>query len=565
MNRSIRLHLTLLFGVFGVVLAGAVSYRLGGMLSSQLVNTRGDALRGLAEGTALMLADGLNERAREVTLLAEASSERHFDAAAWQREIGRLQRDRPHYAWLGITDAAGIVRNASGGLLVGADVSQRPWFRGAAHGPFVGDVHGAKLLASLLPAGDPPEPARFIDFAAPLRTAGGRRTGTLGVHADWRWVQTVIDRVRSSDLRDAGTLVYILDLQGHVIHRPAGVPATDGPDTTPDARPALRTWRDGQRYLSVGVALPALTPLTDLGWTVVVRQPAALALAGVAEAQNAVWITGLLAAAGAMGLAWLLAGRVSAPLAAISRAAERIGAGEPGVPIPQARYGSELVGLSAALSRMTHQLVARERALAEVNGQLEARVTERTAQLAQANAHLDRLAHQDALTGLLNRRAADQLLTRELAHHRRHRRPLALLMVDIDHFKRINDSHGHAVGDRVLAAVAHAFGPVLRSSDAAARFGGEEFVVLLPETDAAGAVAVGEKLRAAIAALELAPVARVTVSVGAAVAAEGNPQDLLRRADAALYEAKSGGRNRVVLDNSAVSATTADFSATMSA
>jgi diguanylate cyclase (GGDEF)-like protein len=198
---------------------------------------------------------------------------------------------------------------------------------------------------------------------------------------------------------------------------------------------------------------------------------------------------------------------------------------------------------------MTGRLLEREQELARSNEALEARVAERTAALERANEELAALAHQDGLTGLRNRRAADERLAHELARHRRLRRPLGVLLADIDHFKSINDRHGHAVGDAVLRAVAQRLAASLRETDLAARFGGEEFLVLLPETDRAGLARVAEKLRAAVEALNLEQVGTVTTSLGGAVAEDGagDAALLLERADQALYGAKAAGRNRVVV------------------
>src|SRR5262249_30326446 len=127
-------------------------------------------------------------------------------------------------------------------------------------------------------------------------------------------------------------------------------------------------------------------------------------------------------------------------------------------------------------------------------------------------------AMTDALTGLPNRWALQDALKRMLAQSARGNRPLALVMLDLDHFKRLNDRHGHDAGDQALAAVGHALMSCLRSSDLAARTGGEEFSVLLPETPLEGALAVAEQLRAAVAAIELPiPGVRLTASFGLAV------------------------------------------------
>lgn len=174
--------------------------------------------------------------------------------------------------------------------------------------------------------------------------------------------------------------------------------------------------------------------------------------------------------------------------------------------------------------------------------------------LIDANADLSRQATTDPLTGLLNRRAFDEALAREMARCGRAGKTLSLILLDIDHFKAYNDTFGHQAGDRCLVIVAHAMQAALhRSGDLVARYGGEEFAVILPGTTGEGAVAVAERLRAAISAQAalFEPSSRtVTASLGVAEfdinQAPASPADLIATADAALYAAKSYGRNRVV-------------------
>lgn len=159
-------------------------------------------------------------------------------------------------------------------------------------------------------------------------------------------------------------------------------------------------------------------------------------------------------------------------------------------------------------------------------------------------------ALRDTLTGLLNRRAAQQLMEREWASYREKDLPFCVLMIDVDHFKRINDEHGHAMGDQVLTGLATRLREGTRPSDHIARMGGEEFLVFLPQTELASAHAAAERLRQHIAACQLGQDGlAVTVSIGVAQAAPTDEafEDLLIRADRALYIAKSAGRNRVEL------------------
>jgi diguanylate cyclase (GGDEF)-like protein len=158
---------------------------------------------------------------------------------------------------------------------------------------------------------------------------------------------------------------------------------------------------------------------------------------------------------------------------------------------------------------------------------------------------------RDGLTGAFNRRYLDHRLGVEFERFRRYGRPLSLLLLDIDFFKRVNDRFGHQCGDAVLRGVAAGLAAEVRKSDLVARYGGEEFCCVLPETDLAGALVVAEKIRAAAEAQEHrweGQAVPVTISVGAAEAKPGmaGAAELVGRADAGLYEAKRSGRNRVV-------------------
>jgi diguanylate cyclase (GGDEF)-like protein len=172
-------------------------------------------------------------------------------------------------------------------------------------------------------------------------------------------------------------------------------------------------------------------------------------------------------------------------------------------------------------------------------------------ELRQAYARVSEQARTDELTNLANRRAFVELGTAALDQARRYGRPLALVMLDIDHFKKINDTYGHAAGDAALRATASVLRKAARASDTPGRLGGEEFAVLLPETNAAEALVVAERIREDVKALVVAnegATIRFTGSIG--IAEQTGDTDtidmLLHNADEALYEAKEGGRDRVV-------------------
>jgi diguanylate cyclase (GGDEF)-like protein len=183
-------------------------------------------------------------------------------------------------------------------------------------------------------------------------------------------------------------------------------------------------------------------------------------------------------------------------------------------------------------------------------------VKERTAELRALNERLEHLAITDPLTGLLNRRALFEAMRREMAREQRHSRALSLIVIDVDHFKRVNDRYGHAAGDAVLQRLAATASRTVRESDVVARYGGEEFVVLAPDTDEAQAVALAERIRSALASASVdvgGDTIRFTASFGVATMrdADREPQQVLQRADRALYAAKAAGRDRVVLEATA--------------
>lgn len=184
------------------------------------------------------------------------------------------------------------------------------------------------------------------------------------------------------------------------------------------------------------------------------------------------------------------------------------------------------------------------------------RLTRQKQALTGALAQIGHLATHDELTGLVNRRRMTELMAVEQLRCARNERPLILALLDLDHFKHINDNHGHAMGDQVLRAFAATIQATLRSTDVLARWGGEEFVLMLYDTDPASAAPLLERVRLAVQALETrAPerVLRATVSIGLAIGEPGEAvEHVLERADEALYLAKAHGRNRVVVHGAAL-------------
>jgi diguanylate cyclase (GGDEF)-like protein len=191
---------------------------------------------------------------------------------------------------------------------------------------------------------------------------------------------------------------------------------------------------------------------------------------------------------------------------------------------------------------------------AEMRHRLEMLVEERTEQLRRKSLELERQATHDKLTGLFNRRYADDYLQREIENARRHERDFTIALADIDHFKQINDRFSHAAGDEVLRRVSRILVNRCRKTDVVARYGGEEFLLCFPETNVDFAEQICGQIRAAIEKADWSAIAHlvgddfhITISFGVAeIGRDSRRTTILGEADSRLYQAKHGGRNRVV-------------------
>lgn len=224
------------------------------------------------------------------------------------------------------------------------------------------------------------------------------------------------------------------------------------------------------------------------------------------------------------------------------------GAGLGGVLVAIVFNSMELPALGVLLAVMSLGMWTLQE-LARIRTQLEAIVDERTRALRDKTRELERIATHDPLTGLHNRRHADEYLEERISEFERYGRGFAVALVDLDYFKRINDDFSHAAGDEVLRSIATILAQRCRDTDLVARYGGEEFLLAFREADARAAHEACDSIRMAVEAAEwglLAPGVRVTLSAGVAIMQAGySRRELLGAADQALYAAKSAGRNRV--------------------
>ncbi|MDG0853331.1 diguanylate cyclase domain-containing protein [Roseateles puraquae] len=387
-RRSLGTQLAGLLAFVVLVLALSLTSLLTSMMQGQIERDKGAALASLGRSIATALGKNFRDRVQQVEQLVESPEvwEDGLSSPKVTQALSRVKRSRPFPSWVGVADARGIVVAATDNVLVGRDVHERPWFPAGLQGRYVGDVHEAKLLSSLLPASATGEPLRFIDVAAPLKIAG-KTAGVLALHADVQGVSAVAEAFIPKNAEARRIEVYILTRTGQVIFgadRSAQVdvaelarqlealtPASPGEQ----ARPAtVARWGDGRRYLTTSWSLDTYAPELALGWQVLVRQPAEVAFEPAIAATKHALAVGLGCGLVAVAFGLLLGRQLTQPLKEMARAAHEVEQGVAGTFIPRAELNRELSQLSSALQAMTARL-----------GGL---VDQRTAQLNTANREL---------------------------------------------------------------------------------------------------------------------------------------------------------------------------------
>ena len=311
------------------------------------------------------------------------------------------------------------------------------------------------------------------------------------------------------------------------------------------------------RVLIMGVAtivgaaaltVRAFAAVPGTPWSVVVEIPFERAFAPVLRVVTRIFVVDLCIVLIFSFLAYKITSAVVRPIETLSDAARRIAQGQFDHEVPDPGSHDEIGLLARTFNDMMRRLRGYQTQIEAANRDL----SERNAELQRAKETFEQLSITDGLTKLHNHRFFHDYLTREIKRVNRSEEPLAMLLLDIDDFKRLNDRLGHAAGDELLRGIALIITDSVRESDLVARYGGEEFVVLMSDTDLDGAYQLAEKIRMAIAEHSfilddsLRPI-RITVSIGVACYG-GNRKAFFQAADQALYRAKAEGKNCVVLE-----------------
>ncbi len=497
----------MIYAGFGLLLSIIITAILTQAATRQIQQQVGLSLANVAQQVSYQLERGMIERLRDLQTAARLMSPPQN--AQEQEQLANLVSEvfesYDAYAWIGATDADGRVLVSANDVLKGADVSARPWFEQALQQPYyIGDVHGALLLEKILnPGGN--EPLRFVDVSVPLQTPDGQVWGVLGSHLNWQWAEQVERRAMASLQSLPGTDILLVSSENQILLGPDSLqeqPLATQLNPQVIARGwDVQEWIDGNQYLIGYAKIKSGPDYRGPEWQIIVREPIELALHPVTELRwQAAWI-GLAVALAFALIGWISAGRIARPFADLSQ-------------------------------------------------RLEQEVKERTEQLREKNQALKKLATTDSLTGLVNRRALFTQAEKLQAQAKRHGQALAVVMLDLDHFKQVNDRYGHAMGDEVLVALAEELRRQFRDTDICARTGGEEFTLILDGSSAADAAKKVEQLSAAFKGQPFtSDNEQFSVSLSAGVIAWDPQQSLDKALDAAdklLYQAKQKGRDCVV-------------------
>lgn len=496
----------------------------------------------------------------DVRLLTQLPEVRQAENPEQARAVlESLQATFPDYAWIGIAEVDGKVFASTRSMLQHADVSARPWFQNGKVGVRASDYHPAVLLGKLLPA--VPDPWRFIDMAGPVLDNNGELRGVLGVHLSWDWVRSRAKELIAPALREYGAEIFVVRDDGTVVLGPPGAEETklhtQSMTLARDGKTGSvkEVWPDGITYLTGYSTTGQANDHATLHWTVLVRQSEQLAMVGPRHLEQRVLLLSLVLAAVFAVLATVLARRLARPLDALSstieQAARSVESGSARPVIPEITAFHEAQVLSQSMRELVRSERAHLDALTTLNEQLEVTVAKRTAELQV-------LLMRDVLTGLPNRRAIMQIVPEAQARAARSGRPCAVLFLDLDGFKEINDAYGHEEGDALLCQFGARVRDAVRATDTVARLSGDEFVVVLELlTDADDAAGKARQLITTLQQpyrLKKATV-KVSASIGVALHQSDDPRDLnalLARADAAMYSAKRQGKNQVAIAPAAV-------------
>ncbi len=489
---------------------------------------------------------GVYHRVRSYTNFDVIRSAISSDPKKLRPSFDRLNASFSDFTWLAFVNKEGVVVVASDGLHENEVVAEQGWFLRALQGPAIDAAPDLDALEEAIRLGKDVA-VSFVKFAFPVFNYNNELAGVLVAAIHWREVE----EIRSAMERNGDQLV-VVTRGGEVMlgskdlrtrYRSAQIEAL--------RRARHDVFLDGtgpSEVLSGYALMDGHRDFPGMGWGVIARRNTEVAFAATRQMFWTIVGIGTVVAILGILLAGVIASRVSGPIHELTKAADRIGRENGVTSLPRLRGSSEVIHLSTSLRSLLLRIGFVERLTQEA----EAKAAQEAKKFANDIASLRKLAETDPLTNLMNRRAFMAAAADAMRYYQRYNRSIATLIVDIDHFKRVNDDHGHAAGDAVIRRIGELIAQTLRETDKVARFGGEEFVVLLREVSEHDAHELAERIRLVIAESAIPFDGKelgVTVSIGCAAITshDRDIEELIERADRALYAAKAAGRNCIRL------------------
>ena len=379
-----------------------------------------------------------------------------------------------------------------------------------------------------------------IVIVQPIRTTNERLLGVLLAKLNFRTISKILMKYAQGEIGE----LYLITKDGFLLVSSQPISAKFLETKLLNNTTQKLFSQEGEPNAYLGYhnqpVVGALKRMSELGWGVVAEKERAKAYAQIVQLRNLTLalVVGLLLLIGLA--AYLLSLSLVRPLSRLTSGASKVAEGDLEVDVPVSSR-SEVGYLTEVFNDMVGRLRQGREELASINETLR-----------EKNVELHEISITDSLTGLYNRKHLMETLDKEVSRSQRHSHSFSLLVIDIDHFKKYNDTYGHLAGDEVLSRLASVFQKSIRSSDYAARYGGEEFIIMLPEIGPEQGVEAAERIRHKVAEEIFSGEGesiKVTISVGVASYPENgeDAESVIRNADAALYEAKELGRNRVIL------------------
>ncbi|MEP9369488.1 diguanylate cyclase [Xanthobacter sp. VNH20] len=524
-NVSIRRRLAYLILLVALPISAERIYALLASRDEQIDRTY-ERLRDIADSAALAQREAIGAAQAVVQTLSRQASSLMEDPPACEQFLRRLNNEAVGIQGALIAGVDGRIVCASTRALMGVDLSDRDYVRAALATP-------QPAISNLITARNTGR--SVIAVAEAERDAQGDPIALAIVGVDLQWMSRIASQ---SGVQD-GVTVCVIDGGGTMLVRyPIGSNLAGNSFRSHPLVQRVLSGNQGQmkaKGIDGEERYYAFSRLAGTDLRVLVGSDSSMVIADIDQRIFTIFFALLAGVALLIVLAWYAADKLVVE------------------PVQQLALDIVAVGREEA-DTISQVRVEEFQPLVAAFGEMNQRLSERTEELRSQNGRLAALARMDGLTGLANRRTFDVQLSEDWVRAGDLRRPLALVMADVDHFKLFNDARGHLAGDDALRSVARMLSAATAGTRyLAARYGGEEFVVLLPDTDLAGAVEFAEDVRRLVAALGIehpgVPSRRLTASFGAAATVPrfpGSPDGLLAAVDAALYEAKRQGRNRVI-------------------